>query len=217
MLKIDTMIKSDGKVLTFGSYWEHDEGITMTQPAITGVANSFLAGIGAVWAPVADTQFEIISVKATYMKGTEYADANSDAGTIPGTADGAGAGLADAMGDEIALVIQRRTGKRGRRYRGRMFIPGISENVNAHGFVEATYATQADNIAAFFGADHIITDGPATDTVWHARHYVVGPRDPEPPHAPLLAPEFIAITDCRWVNKLSTRQDRVISSAIIAR
>lgn len=217
MLSLSYLVVGTGKVLTFTEYREHDEGISMTQETIVGIADYVMDEVSARWKVLAADGFKMIGVKAVYMKGDVYADGFS---TLPSVAGDISAPLADGhnmMGDEVSLVIQRVTGKRGRRYRGRMFIPGIAESVNSNGYLNADYETQADSLAAWLGADVTIGGAsPAAGTIWHARLYSIGPRDPES-HLPTGAADFVPVSDCRYVNKLATRKDREIRGAVYAR
>ena len=85
-------------------------------------------------------------------------------------ADGAGSLSEDIMPDDTCLVIQKKTGLKGRANQGRLFIGGISETIQYAGEVSAAYATQAKTLAAKVNTD-ITVSGSGFTTVLHARHW----------------------------------------------
>lgn len=83
----------------------------------------------------------------------------------------AGSGAVDGASPQVAVLVRKLTGLAGREFRGRMYLPGPSENaVTASGFLAATnlaaYQTAADNyLAALLSNAHpmiLLHDNPAT-------------------------------------------------------
>lgn len=216
MLSVKHIFKGKGKVMSCTSYWEGAVAPVMTQQMATALADDFQAQFGALWAPLANILFALEYTAVTYLCGNIYFDAMSNDGPIPGNLDGNVADTKAALGDEIALLLQKRTGQRGRRYRGRFFVPGLSEEVNDNGYIHADYVDEADDLAAFLGADFVAIVPPAAGQVWHARHYCDETKDPE--SGEVNGPQvFVPIVDVRWVNKFATRKDRTIGGITIAR
>jgi hypothetical protein len=82
----------------------------------------------------------------------------------------------DCLPNQNAIVMGLRTGRKGGRYRGRMFIPGVSESTSAAGRVAGA---QLAAIQAL-GAALISNYGPAgADAGWRLQIY--SPEDLTPP------------------------------------
>jgi hypothetical protein len=195
------------KVLSFTSYWENDEGFTPTQPIMEGIANFFFAGVADVWKEVAAARYEMTGCQAIYEKTTTYWEAMSNDPSVLGniTADPTDEVGGDMMPDENCLIIQRRTGKKGRNNMGRRFLPGLDDDVNMNGVVDPDYTAKCNDIAAYFGASKTVDAGEAAGLVFNARHY------------DRKTPDLVPVVDARWVNLLGTRRDRQLKSLRIAR
>jgi len=215
LLALTYEFQTGGKICSTTEYREHDEGVTMDQATIDHIALAFHVAFHGLWEHVADGQQYQHSCKAVYMKADQYADGIHVGTEMVGALDGAGAELEDAMGDEICLIMQRRTGLRGRHARGRMFIPMLSELVNHKGFVSEEYQDACNDLAEFLGSDYTIPGGgPASATVWHARHYVRQRKDGE--GEIVQAADMMPVVDVRYLNRLGTRKDRVFRQSIYA-
>jgi len=79
-------------------------------------------------------------------------------------------GSEDVMPDEAALIIQRRTGMRGRQNYGRLFLSGLSERINFAGQVTPDFHGLAKAVAALVPADMNVAAEDYTGLM-HARHW----------------------------------------------
>lgn len=76
----------------------------------------------------------------------------------------------DIMPTETALIIQRKTGFRGRSNQGRIFIGGIAETVQMRGLIANDFIAPVKTFAAKLNVD-INVAGSGFTSVLHARHW----------------------------------------------
>lgn len=107
--------------------------------------------------------------------------------------DGAG-DSEDILPDECALIIQRRTGKRGRSKYGRLYIGGLSEKIQYAGEISSAYRAECVAIATAVPQD--IAVAGAFTSVLHARHWDRKNNVMEP------------VTKAYAVNGIGSRRDR---------
>lgn len=200
-------VQGTKKVMSFTAYWENDEGFTPTQAIMESIADNFYDEVKSLWANLASAAMYMQGCQAIYEKTTTFWEAMSTGAIWPGSiaVDPLDELGGDLMPDHDALIIQRRTGKKGRNNAGRMFVPGIDEDVNRNGIVDPDHTGDADNLAAFFGADFTIPAGEAAGLVFHARHW------------DRKTPDLVPIIDARWVNLIGTRRDRQFKAMRFAR
>jgi hypothetical protein len=107
--------------------------------------------------------------------------------------DGPDVGLveSDFMGEEIAVVLQRRTNFRGRNMRGRIFIPFVPKDY----VLQSTLTTEAINNYTS------LCDVLKTSTTYDAKTY-------EPRHVDRKTQTTPAITSWRLVGEIMSRRDR---------
>lgn len=115
------------------------------------------------------------------------------AATIPG-ALGEEATDTDTLPDDVVLIIQKRTGSKGRGKRGRWFFSGLSEQIQNDGLLTQDGPGLAKAAADNFSADIAVTG--AFTTTLHARHW--DRKDS------LLLP----ITKCYAIATLGSRMER---------
>jgi hypothetical protein len=214
MLKITHVCQGPGKISTFSHYWQEVNNALLTSTHLNEVCNYFHAQVGALWAALSNPVYVMQITKGVFLKADEYLDGVSDTGPIPGDASGDTAPFSEAMGGDIAYLMQRRTGKRGRRYRGRMFIPGVDETLHERGFAEGAGVTALEALAAWLGTNRTIDMEDETSYEFAGRHWTPDQKDAEGEIT--AARDFVVVTDFRWVDKLSTRKDRIHKSVAIA-
>jgi len=172
-------------------------GAAIDGTTIKAVATAFHDTLGNLLKVLMDEKTQIVQCHARFRGITDDGvfDGWSANGIISGTAivttDATDAEDAEIMPDYAALVIQRRTGKAGRNKYGRVFIPGITEDANANGFLQEEYYTGANAVAAFLSTDQTL--GGST---WHARHWDRKTNSQE------------VVVQARVMQRLGTRRDR---------
>lgn len=112
-----------------------------------------------------------------YGAGSAFFFANSTAAEGAGlisspmdSSEDGGSETEDVMPDGSAIIIQKKTGKRGPSKQGRLFIGGIAEAVNFAGEVTPGLVATTKVLAGKVAADITINTGGVV-TVLHARHW----------------------------------------------
>lgn len=101
--------------------------------------------------------------------------------------------LVDPMPDVTCLIIQKRTNTAGRQNRGRIFIPGISEDMHNDGII-----SEADPLNETIHAlTHFLSISHTWNSVVHNNRHLNKKEN-------LLQP----ITQCRAMRRIGTRRDR---------
>jgi hypothetical protein len=215
MIKITHRIEGGDKVSSFSHYWEEIAGQTLTAAQLQAVADGMHTGVGELWQEFADQTYRLFATQAVMIKADEYLDCTDGLAPITGSMGVILDGNAQAMGGEIAVVLQRRTGKRGRRYMGRMFVPGLWEGDQASGYLADLSVGKVDALCAYLGTNQQFTPetGPVVDVA--ARHYT--PEKVDSGGIQVWPADFVVVTDVRYVNQLSTRKDRQVKANRVAR
>lgn len=94
---------------------------------------------------------------------------SSFAGNITGQT---GVGPGDALPPQSAFVTTLTTGKTGRRFRGRIYMPGQVEGNQADGLWTTTYVTALNAAWAIFGGKYVSDIGTSPDlklVIWSER------------------------------------------------
>lgn len=155
---------------------------------LNSAADIIRASVGVKYIPLLSEQCGLVAVQTEY-----YApDSELQGDSTDGDTDGSGEG--DPFPDEVCLEIQRRTGRRGRENRGRIFISGIAE---AHagagrlvGAIEVPAQALADSMKL------VLNGAPAS----------VGAMTPK--HWDRKNNTLETVTDCRAMDVLVSRRDR---------
>ena len=180
ILTADLVILTKHQPLRSRLYWasdtapENETHLTVIADAIkTAFTNPLIAlmpdthffqRVECRWYGAGDSAFFANSTSVAAEGEIDAPDENN------AVADGAGSLSEDIMPDDTCLVIQKKTGLKGRANQGRLFIGGISETIQYAGEVSAAYATQAKTLAAKVNTD-ITVSGSGFTTVLHARHW----------------------------------------------
>lgn len=207
MLRITHVINTPGKLSTTAHYWQEVNGATVNATQLKEVIDQMHDSFGEFWQPLANPAYTIAISRGLFLKGDVYLDEVNTNGSVVGTAGGDLTPFSEAAGADIAYLLQRRTGKRGRRYRGRMFVPGVDETLTSKGRIEGTTQDLSDDLCAFLGANVTVAHADETETEWAARHWTPDQKDAE--GTIVAARDFVVVTDFRYVDKLATRKDRV--------
>jgi hypothetical protein len=107
------------------------------------MAQAWYTACGAAYKAMLVANVNVDYIQATWLDptgpliGAQYIPPQPNPGTASGNATPANA----------AAVISWRTGALGRRYRGRTYLPGISESQQATSTVNAAYITNATALA----------------------------------------------------------------------
>lgn len=199
---LKTYVETTHRIMSVTTYWEPENPI-LNAATMQGIVDSAQAIFGNLIAAVVPDQVTIPTSHGVYSDGNDVQwDAYSAiSGKVVG---GAATILLEAPGsqvlpDVISLIIQRKTGRRGRQHAGRIFIPGIWEGFNDDGQLNDDGMTAAEPIAVFLGADATFAG-----EIFHSRHF--NRKD--------LA--FDVVSDCRVRKDLSTRHDREIRGIHLA-
>jgi hypothetical protein len=102
--------------------------------------------------------------------------------TVPLTQPNPGLVTGDALPNQNAMVIGLRTGRKGGRYNGRMFVPGISEANTLDGVLTGTQLTALGGLA-----NGLISLYGPTGTEGAYRIQIYSPPSPPPP--PIKVPK----------------------------
>lgn len=189
---VTSYIRTENGQWQFQSYWETAAAIA-THEDLKTHASSFAVEISGKWAALAPASATFVGCRLVHYTGGTELDAWASV-NAPGEIVDAEGEL--AMPDTIALVIQRRTANTERHKRGRMFIPGIAEDVNDNGRVSETFLSDASQLANVFGASH--TSGAVE---FNARHW------------DRKTPDATVVTYCRVMSNLAIRKSRSIRFA----
>lgn len=96
--------------------------------------------------------------------------------TLPLTQPNPGLVTGDALPNQNAMVIGLRTGRKGGRYNGRMFVPGISETTTLNGNITGSQLTALQALAS-----GLITLYGPSGTEPNYRIQIYSPPSPPPP------------------------------------
>lgn len=215
MIAITHRITGGDKVASFTHYWERTDGMECNAIDAVALADYFHVEVGSHWDDFADTQYAISVTKAVCIKEDGYVDATSTEDPIPGTLGDLLPEGQFAMGSMISVLLQKRTGRRGRRYMGRLFVPGLNESLNVNGYLTSIGQGHVDDLCASLGTSHDIAPGEGPGFEVAARHWTPDQRNAE---GDLTSPaDFVVVTDMRYVDQLVTRKDRVLKGNRIAR
>jgi hypothetical protein len=149
------------------------------------LADVFMAKYKGALRDVLPTTCQIVNVRVLWNGiDTQFEGASTD---------GAAFGLveSDFMGEEISVVLQRRTNFRGRNMRGRIFLPFVPKDYA----LQSTLTTEAINN---YGA---LCSLLMTDTTYDAKTY-------EPRHVDRKTETTPQITGWRLVGEIMSRRDR---------
>jgi hypothetical protein len=205
ILTADLVIKTRYQHLRSRLYWASDTA-PENESHVTVMADAIkTAFTPALPALLPDTHFfekvecrwygagdSLLYANSSAAPGVGLLDAPNDGDSL---SDGDGSLSEDIMPDDTALVIQKKTGLRGRANQGRLFIGGIAENVNFAGVVSDPYIPHVKTLASKVVTD-INVNGSGFTTVLHARHWN------------RIANQMKTITKVYVVNQMGSRMDR---------
>lgn len=174
---------------------------------VQAFANACMAHLGPVLKEVLPVNHSIKRVVAKVHTGGGSFDIEAPStvaeieGNVAVPVDTLGAGP-DVLPEELALIVRKITGQAGREHRGRIFIPGLHENVQESGTVEGEYIETCIDIAEKM-TDPVaveVTDdeggAPDLDASYALRHYNRKGNILEP------------VVKCLVVETIGTRRDR---------
>lgn len=189
-LKVSPIIReiATGKEHRFALYYTAEGGSTApTASTIQSIANDFKTAFSTALPPCFTTAHAFSGVDAVYTGGGVQVDARSNIAESAGTVSG------DVMPEEVAVLIQRRTGLQGRQRRGRVFIPCVPDS-----FVTGSALTSAALLVYKAVAEMMI--GPVAagseETGWN-------PMQPSPTLSVLMP-----LTQTRVYSEVVSRRDR---------
>lgn len=129
---IDVIMGSGAQNSSCRLYAGQTAGSTMTQAALQTFANTLFTTLTVSLEPVLAGQAEFRQIYMKLAGGSDELEAYSTNSPIAGGAAG------DMFPEEVAVVIQRRTGKPGRNKRGRIFLPFVPEEFAVDSTLTAT-------------------------------------------------------------------------------
>lgn len=180
ILTADLCILTKHKMIRSRTYWSSDTA-PENETQLTVIADAIKTAFNAViiallpdshyfqrvecrWYGAGDSAFFANSTSAA-SQGSIDAPDNNDS-----LSDGAGSLSEDIMPDDTCLIIQKKTGLKGRANQGRIFFGGLAENVNYAGEVSSPFEANAKALAAKLNTD-INVAGSGYTTVLHGRHW----------------------------------------------
>lgn len=175
--------------------------------------------IGNRWREVADVDCKLSVCYGRYLDWTDMANikelvaysAVDLAGTQGGLLDAADP-LAEieSLPPVMAFLVRKHTEKAGRPYRGRLFVPYISEECVHDGIVDEGDTANFKLLAAAFGTSFETNNTAGGPITCHARLWAQGMKDTstEDPGAYITINKLEVITSTDGAAKLVTRRDR---------
>lgn len=130
-----------------------------------GATDQFLAD---QLSPLFATAMKAIMPSTAFYYGLkiEHLDVLPAASVVSYVGNGAGTKAGDLLPQQTAAVITKRTAKAGRRWRGRTYIPFLSEAYcDANAKPTAALSADTATLRSYFSSDVVITVGPDTVTV----------------------------------------------------
>jgi hypothetical protein len=177
-------------------YWTSDVAPAEVRD-MEAIANEVKTTFAAQVAALMPTTHSVLRVDARYYSGVLDLEAPSNTAAVPGTIPTGGTVAVDAMPDEAALILRVQTGKLGRSKRGRRFISGLSEDINAGGAVATGARARCVALATKVAQDiEVTSDDAQFVTFLHARHY------------DRKFAKLEVITKCWALSAIGTRKDR---------
>jgi hypothetical protein len=151
----------------------------------TAIADVFFAKFDGLFAAVLSDDVFFLNVKVVWQGTLDQFEGFSTDNSTAGTAD------QPYMGEEIAVVIQRRTNIRGRNKRGRIFVP----------FVPVSFCVRSTLTTAALTKYKAIADAMETNTVSGSVTFVPGTPD-------FKGSVIEDVKQCRVVTEIMSRRDR---------
>lgn len=188
-LRVNVMCReiATAKVHKFGLFYVLGSGTAPDFDTIQTVANDFKTAFAGAMPGVLTTGHDFFGVEVVYTGGGAQIDAVSNTAASTGTVSG------DTMPEEVAVLIQRRTGLQGRSKRGRVFVPCVPDS-----FVTGSTLTSTA-MTAYLGVAEMIKNDVETNAgalVWESR---------QPSYA---TNTLLAITQSRVGLEVVSRRDR---------
>ena len=106
----------------------------------TAFLTAWLANCKAAWLAFANESWTMVDARVRCVDDEIEGETISLVGEVGGVAG-------DCLPNNIAAVISKRTALRGKSYRGRIYIPGVSEDDNVNNALTAGAKTRLDTLA----------------------------------------------------------------------
>jgi hypothetical protein len=179
VLVADLCCDAGNKILRSRTYWSSDTA-PENETHLTSIADAVFATFKPAYIAMMSDNYYFSRVECRwYGAGNTMFFANSSDGAAVGLigsvnkpADGDEDSLAseDDMPLDNALVVQKKTGLRGRSNQGRLFIAGLSEKSFWRGELNQLFYVKAKALAAKVNTDINVANG-GYNTTLHARHW----------------------------------------------
>lgn len=165
------------------TYWEA-ASTQITSANALAAATSYHGQYSGVVIPLMASTVSVLSTRVRVFTSTALIEAEY-AEVVDGEA-----ATTESLPRQDTIVIQRKTGKFGRSYQGRIFLSGIAETCAVNGEIANASRADAKAVATFLGADRTFS------VPYHARHWNRKMNS------------FEAITSCYAIIELKSRRDR---------
>lgn len=201
-IRMKHRLNCNGVFASFETFWENANPSLMADvPGMQALVDGIDDGLGSLWALMADTEATWLNTTGVFYAGVNQQDFTSTNDPHPGMLSALTNPNTDTLPPNTALVIQRRTGIAGRNNRGRVFIPFISEALQAKGYLEdGASRAQAAAFASYMAANHTTLTYTIAARHWDRKN-----------------DRLEVVTSCRYVDGFRTRTDRMPYREVIAR
>jgi len=196
----------------------YEPASALDQTAVDTAATERGAMIADKWKVVADVDVKLQATTARYLDWTSSDvtelvsySATAQAGTLGGLTDVSDpAGEIESLPPVMAFLVRKNTNKAGRPYRGRLFVPYISEEVVHDGIVDSGDEAAFRALAEEFGKSFNVNLEDETFVACNARHWARKEKDTstENPDDFTEINKLIVVTSTSGARNLVTRRDR---------
>jgi hypothetical protein len=171
-------------------YYTH-EGDSIDFAMLGQIADGLWNHIGASWRGVLQPGIYFFPISCRYLTSGEDIEATSSFSATEGQLS-AVSGSNDFLPEDDNVVIQRRTFKRGRNMRGRIFIPFVPEDLAVNSTLNSLGLTKYKELA-----------GKLSDVITISQAGTITPGTPNGKQGLLET-----VGQCRVVSEIMSRRDR---------
>lgn len=176
-----------GKDHGFVLFYRQNNGDALDAANVQTAANDFKTAYATAIPAVITSSHTLHRVELVQTSGVNQIDAVSNSAAVAGSVSG------DVMPEEVAVLIQRRTGLVGRNKRGRVFIPCVPDS-----FVTGSGLTSGA-LTAYTAVATMIKSGVNTNSAVNSFEAV------QPDYK---TNQLETITQCRAYSEVVSRRDR---------
>lgn len=151
---------------SIGVWYTIGGAYTPAADTIQDVANGLFLQIDNNMGAVLDVDHEFNRIELTWRDGTEQFDAISNEAPFVGVISPAG-----VMPEEVAVDVQRRTGRAGRQSRGRVFFPFVPSSFVVGSTLTSAAITAYQSAAVPLGTTAVISVGGGDNAELTPKHF----------------------------------------------